>query len=300
MVRVGAVLPTRELPAHPDPIREWLEAATDIGVDHVILADHVVGVDPERREDWAAHWPHPAGFRAAYTVNDVFHEPFVLFGYLAALCDLELVTGVLILPQRQTALVAKQAAEVDVLCRGRLRLAVGVGWNAAEYEVLGERFDQRGARIEEQIAVLRRLWTEDVVDFDGRFHRLTGVGVRPLPVQRPIPLWLGGEAPSVLRRIGRVGDGWYLHGRAAPDEAFRAQLTHVHTAAEASGRAVEAIGIEARFRTEHQSDSELQNLARAWGRAGATHLAVDTMNAGRTTVVEHVDALRRGVSLARG
>lgn len=286
------MFPTRELPHDVEAIDRWLAAAVECGYDHVIAADHVLGVDPSGASDWADSWPHPTSFRSAYTHEDVFHEPFVLFGYLAARCDLELVTGVLVLPQRQTVLVAKQAAEVDFLCRGRLRLGIGVGWNRLEYEALDVPFEQRGRLMEEQIELLRRLWTEPVVDFDGEFHHVRSSGIQLLPVQRPIPLWIGGEAPAVLERAGRVGDGWYCNARQAPDDDFLARVAAIRAAADVVGRDPDEIGIETRQIAVHDDD-ELRGAIDAWRRHGVTHLAIDTMNIGRTTVEEHIDGLRR-------
>lgn len=289
------MFPTRELPHDVDAIATWVDCAVECGFDHIIAADHVLGVDPEGASDWAATWPHPTSFRGAYTHHDVFHEPFVLFGFLAARCELQLVTGVLVLPQRQTVLVAKQAAEVDFLCGGRLRLGIGVGWNRLEYKALGVPFEQRGRLMEEQIGLLRRLWTEPVVTFDGAYHHVRSSGLQLLPVQRPIPLWIGGEAPAVLERAGRTGDGWYCNARQAPGDDFLAKVDAIRAAATAAGRDPDEIGIETRQIAVHDDD-ELDDAIAAWRRNGVTHLAIDTMNVGRTTVDEHVDALRRAAT----
>src|SRR5207245_1535162 len=170
-----------------------------LGFSHVLAYDHVVGADPEVHRGWAG----------PYNVRTTFHEPFVLFGYLAAITELELVTCIIILPQRQTVLAAKQAAEVDLLTRGRFRFGVGLGWNAVEYEALGKDFSNRGRRLDEQVALLRRLWTEQTVTFDGTYERVTGAGIAPLPIQRPIPVWFGAASPPAYRRAGRLGDGWF-------------------------------------------------------------------------------------------
>ena len=195
-MRTGVVFPQTEIGSDPVLVRDFAQAAEGLGYAHLLVFDHVLGAGLEHRPGWSG----------AYAADDPFHEPFVLFGYLAGLTQrIELVTGVLVLPQRQTALVAKQAAEVDVLSQGRLRLGVGVGWNDVEYEALGEDFHDRGRRIEEQVSLLRALWTEPVVDFAGRWHRVPEAGINPLPVQRPIPVWFGGQAEPVLRRVGAVG-----------------------------------------------------------------------------------------------
>src|SRR4030088_2920597 len=200
-MRIGVVFPQTEIGAEAGAARAYVQRVDELGFRHLLAYDHVVGADP------AVH----AGWAGPYDVHTTFHEPLVMFGYLAAVTTtLELVTGVIILPQRQAVLVAKQAAEVDLLSEGRLRLGVGLGWNAVEYEALGENFTNRGKRSEEQIAVMRALWTQDVVDFHGRWHHISHAGLNPLPIQRPIPLWLGGGRPgveAVIERIGRLADG---------------------------------------------------------------------------------------------
>ncbi|MDQ1395260.1 MAG: hypothetical protein QOG64_519 [Acidimicrobiaceae bacterium] len=292
-MKLGAVFPTRELPGSATDVRRWTEAVVALGFDHVVALDHVLGVDPAGAGDYAAHWPHSTQFRRPYTNRDVFHEPFVLFGFLAALCDLELVTGVLILPQRQTVLVAKQAVEIDVLSSGRLRLAVGVGWNPIEYEALGMPFARRGRMIEEQITLLRRLWTCSSVTFEGEFHKVQSAGLQMLPIQQPIPLWMGGDATVVLDRIGRLADGWYPNAAEVPDDAFVAKLGAIRAAAEAAGRDPGAIGVQPRITIGRSTDDELHAEIDAWRSRGATHLSIDTMTAGWSSVDEHVGSLER-------
>src|SRR4029453_17668221 len=198
-MNIGVVFPQVEIGQDPAVVRDYAQTVEGLGYTPLLVFDHLPGANPER----------PGGWKGPYTYRHLFHEPFVLFGYLAAVTErVELVTGILILPQRQTALVAKQAAVVDVLSRGRLRLGIGIGWNFVEYEALGENFKNRGRRSEEQIEVLRALWTKELVTFTGRWHKITDAGINPLPVQRPIPIWLGGGAEQVLRRIARLGDGW--------------------------------------------------------------------------------------------
>ena len=199
-MRLGAIFPQTEIGSDPVAVRDFAQAAEGLGYEHLLVFDHVLGADTSVRQGWDR----------PYSSADMFHEPFVLFGYLAGLTEtIEMVTGVLILGQRQTSLVAKQAAEVDVLTGGRLRLGIGVGWNAVEYEGLSESFTNRGRRSEEQIELMRQLWTNEVVDFHGRYHNVTHAGINPLPVQQPIPVWFGGGAPQVVKRIGRMGDGWF-------------------------------------------------------------------------------------------
>ena len=198
-MKLGVVFPQIEIGADPGAVRAYGQAVEQIGYHHILAYEHVVGANTASRPNW----------RGPYDIDSVFHEPFVLFGYLAGLTErIEFATGIVILPQRQTVLVAKQAAALDVLCGGRLRLGIGIGWNAVEYEALGTDFHNRGRRCEEQVALLRALWTERAVTFDGTWHRVTDAGIKPLPVQRPIPLWFGGGDERVLRRIARLADGW--------------------------------------------------------------------------------------------
>src|SRR6266568_5793356 len=234
---IGAIFPQTELSADPGAIREFVQAVEDMGYANLFVADHVLGADPQFHH-------HPS--LASYSHQSVVHESLTLLGYMAAITTrITLATGILILPQRQTALVAKQAAEIDVLSGGRLRLGVGVGWNQVEYEALGQDFHSRGNRIEEQVALLRLLWTQPVVDFEGKWERVPEAGINPLPVQRPIPIWIGGTADVVLRRTARIGDGWFP--MMPPNEAARIMIERLRRYAEEAGRDTSSIGIEARF-----------------------------------------------------
>ena len=281
-MQLGVIFPQTEIGADPKAVRDFAQAAEELGYAHVIVFDHVLGADTTHYKDW----------QGPYTQGDMFHEPFVLYGYLAAVTQkLELVTAVIILGQRQTALVAKQAAAVDVLSGGRLRLGVGIGWNAVEYEALNENFHDRGKRSEEQIAVLRALWTQEVVDFHGRWHHITHAGINPLPVQRPIPLWLGGRVEAVVERVGRLADGWFP--QFAPDDAGRATIERMHGYARAAGRDPSAIGIEGRISLAESGPDAWGGLAKAWCGLGATHLSVNTMRAGLATPNAHIDAIRQ-------
>src|SRR5438105_15587658 len=194
-MELSAFFPTRTIGNDPAKIRDWAQAAEDLGYDHIEVPDHVFGATA--RGDW----------QPIYTEKDPFHETFTTLAFLAAVTrKAKLASGVLILPQRQTGVVAKQAAEVDILSGGRLRLGIGVGWNHVEYEALGMEWKTRGARQAEQIEVMRRLWTEDLVSFTGRFHKLVDVNLLPVPVQRPIPISFGGSSDAVVRRAARIGD----------------------------------------------------------------------------------------------
>ena len=245
----------------------------------VVALGHVVGADPAVHEGWAG----------PYDVTTTFHEPFVMFGYLAGLIDIELVTGIIILPQRQTALVAKQAAEVDLLTEGRFRLGVGLGWNHVEYEALGQRFDQRGRRLSEQIGLLRRLWTEPSVTHAGEFDTVTAAGLAPLPVQRPIPVWIGGSSDPAYRRIGRLADGWFPQIRPGDDLARALDL--IAAAAESAGRDPSTIGMEGRVTWNPDDPDRFGRQVDRWRAAGATHLSIDTMRTGQRTVDDHLAAL---------
>lgn len=259
----GVVFPQNQLGADPVAIRDFVQAAEGMGYHHLLAYDHVLGANPER-EGWRAGNP--------YTYEDMFHEPFTLFAYLAGLTEtIGLMTGVLILPQRQTALVAKQAAQVDLLSGGRLRLGVGVGWNAVEYSSLGCDFRTRGARIEEQIEVLRKLWTRDLVKFDGKFDQIDDAGINPLPPQQPIPIWIGGTADVVLQRAAQQSDGWVAHAWAPP-QAQRL-IDKYWTFAEACGRAAR-VGLHTRLITEGLPEREWEAYVAGWDKLGATELAV--------------------------
>src|SRR5829696_6684848 len=231
-MRIGVVFPTLEI-ADPSAVRDYAQAAEDLGYAHLSAWEHVVGVDLTDRPDWVG----------PPTLQPI-HEPLVLFGYVAAVTHrLELVTEVLALPQRQTVLVAKQAAEVDVLSGGRLRLGVGLGWVEPEFRALGAAFTNRGRRVEEQITVLRALFTQEAVTFSGRWHRLEGVGIAPLPTQRPVPIWLGGQADAALRRVAAVGEGWMP--MIGPVEARRhGFISRLRRYAQEQGRAPASIGID--------------------------------------------------------
>jgi probable F420-dependent oxidoreductase len=245
----------------------------------LVAYDHVVGADPAVHRGWAG----------PYDVHTTFHEPFVVFGYIAAITALELVTGIIILPQRQTVLVAKQAAEVDLLSNGRLRLGVGLGWNAVEYEALGKDFSNRGTRSEEQVALMRRLWTEQTVSHDGPSERVTGAGLAPLPVQRPIPIWFGAGSPRAYRRAGRLGDGWFP--MVGPGRKLDEAKAIVDTEAAEAGRDPAALGMQGQANWIPAGLDALLAYVEQWRGAGATHLSINTMGAGLSSVDEHLAAL---------
>jgi probable F420-dependent oxidoreductase len=276
-MKIGVVFPQSEIGPGPDGVRRYAETIERLGYAHVLAYDHVLGADPEVHRNW----------RGPYDIRTTFHEPFVVFGFLAGFVSVELVTGVIILPQRQTALVAKQAAEVDLLTGGRFRLGVGIGWNPVEYEALGKDFSDRGRRSSEQIELLRRLWTEESVTHEGPSERVTGAGLSPLPVQRPIPVWLGGSSAPAYRRAGRLADGWFPQVPPGPhlDEARAV----VEQAAADAGRDPASIGMEGRVTWE--SVEQIVDHIGRWRDAGASHVAVNTMGRGFKTVEDHLDVL---------
>lgn len=290
-MHLGAILPGPKLPADPSALADFAQGVEDLGYSHLVMLEHVAGADLTNRPDWDG----PA------TLVD-YHEPLVLFGYLAGRTRrLELVTDVLVLPQRQTVLFAQQAAEVDLLSHGRLRLGVGVGWAEPEFEALGADFHTRGKRFEEQIAVLRALWTQEVVTFHGQWHRIQEMGIRPRPHQRPIPLWLGGHAEASLRRVASIGDGW-MSG-TGPDEEARQFIERLRNAAREAGRDPQTIGIQGVIGLEGKTPDDWRHGVESWRVLGATHLVVGVGDAGVgalkspyggvSALQPHLDLLRR-------
>ena len=280
MTKLGTNLPEHLIGTDPGALAAFLQGLEELGYGYVTVGDHVLGADLSVRPEWRPFFGKPP----LYDHRLAWHEPFVIFGYLANLTrSLELCTGILISPQRQTALLAKQAAEADFLTGGRLRLVLAVGWSDVEYEALGVDFARRGEIMDEQVVLLRKLWTEEVVTYAGRFHKVSAAGINPLPVQRPIPLWFGGQSRRVLQRTGRLGDGWFPYYPFFHEEQLHADRERVWQAAREAGRDPAAIGIEGaiyfadpRFekpagaRTPPQAFDECVEYARWWKRFGAT------------------------------
>jgi probable F420-dependent oxidoreductase len=286
-MRIGVVFPQTEIGADAGAVRAYAEHVEGLGFAHLLAYDHVVGADPKVHVGW----------NGPYDVHTTFHEPLVTFGYLAAVTtSVELVTGILILPQRQTVLVAKQAAEVDLLSGGRLRLGVGLGWNAVEYEALGADFSTRGKRCDEQVDLMRKLWTEQCVTYHGPYHRVTGAGLAPLPVQRPIPVWFGAASPRACRRAGRLGDGWFP--MVGPGPKLQQALHEVAQAATAAGRDPAQIAMQGQVSWNGNAD-DLAGGLRVWAEAGATHVSINTMDAGLASVDDHLAALTTAAEIAR-
>jgi probable F420-dependent oxidoreductase len=289
-MKAGVIFPQTECGTDVAAISAFVRAVEAMGYDHLFVADHVLGADPK-------HHAHPS--LATYSHEAVVHEALTLMAYLAAITTrITLATGILILPQRQTALVAKQAAELDVLSGGRLRLGIGVGWNAVEYEALNETFENRGRRSAEQIAVLRALWTQPVVDFRGEYHRISHAGLNPMPIQRPIPIWFGVGSrdhpvppDAALRRIGRLADGWSPN--FTPDAGGEALVARVHQYAREAGRDPAQLPLEGRIRLAGQGADGWAKQVNAWKALGATSLIAEPRGGGLKFPDGHLDVLRR-------
>jgi len=280
-MKVGVVFPQIEIGPDPAVVRDYAQTAEGLGYTHLLVYDHVIGADLTNRPGW----------RGAYSLQSQFHEPFVLFGYLAGITDLELVTGVIILPQRQTVLVAKQAAAVDILTGGKFRLGIGVGWNEVEYEALNESFHNRGRREEEQIEVMRLLWTKESVSFKGRWHSIPEAGINPLPVQRPIPIYVGGSTDPAFRRIGKLADGWMPQFR--PDAEGERKVEAVKQYTRDAGRDPATLGMEARLTLANTPRAEWRKDLERWHQLGATHLSINTMSFGLKSPQEHIDLIKQ-------
>ena len=286
MMRPNAFFPSLDIGTDPAKIRDWAQAAEDLGYAYIEVPDHVFGA--KGRDGWVP----------LYNEKTPFHETFVTLGFLAAVTKtIGLSTGVLIAPQRQTGVIAKQAAEVDLLSGGRLRLGIGVGWNHVEYEALGMEWKTRGARQAEQVEVLRRLWSNDLVTFEGRFHRLMDVSIVPMPVQRPIPIWFGGSSDAVVARAARLGDGWMPI--MAPDAQAEQKLRALREQLKSFGRDSAKFGIEAWLRMHGPDLQAWTAAADGWRRLGADMVMLYPMYR-ITNVDDHIESLRRFKEVASG
>ena len=265
-MRIGVALPQSQVGTDAVALRDFAQTAEEIGYDHLAVYDHVVGINPSSRPDW----------EGPYTSQNAFHDPFALFGYLAGQTKrITLTTHILILPQRQTALVARQAASIDVLSNGRLRLGVGIGWNSVEFTTLGENFSNRGLRSHEQMRILKALWTQQHVKLSGQWHELPDVGLNPLPIQRPIPIWLGGHHENVLQRIAEIGDGWIILGYRADDKAARA-IDRLRQLVREAGRPEASVGIDAWVSMGSGGPNEWREEIARWRRLGISHVTLNT------------------------
>lgn len=276
-MRIGVSLPVREMENDLSAIRAFAVLAEELGYAHLRVPDQVIRPD-------SGH----------------LHEPLTLMAWIAAVTSkIELVPSVIVAPLRQTALLAKQAAELDILCGGRLRLGIGVGTNPAEYAAMGQDFSTRGRRCDEQMGLLKRLWCEAQVNFDGEFDRISNAGLDPLPVQRPIPMWIGARAApaaSVVRRIGQQADGWFV--LASPEE-FVGLKARIDAVAVDAGRDPAEIGTEAGVAVVGPREAEWQDRVRGWEKAGLTHLCLRTLG-GKLSVNQHLDKLREVTPLIPG
>ncbi len=280
----GISFPQTEIGNDPHVIRDFVQTAEDLGFARLTLVDHILGAKEARDAPWAAH----------YTVQYGFHETMTLFAWIAGFTErIQLVTANIVLPQRQTELVAKQAAEIDILSAGRLILGIGVGWSLSEYNALGMNFANRGARIEEQVDLLRRLWCDELVDFQGQWHQMSDMGMNPRPLQRPIPIWFGAMADVAIRRAARLGDGWLMSPRAKPDDTMKRHIDVFHESARAGGRDPAALGIDATVFAENRGPEEWLAEAAAWRAMGASSVTFRTSESGFGGIDQHLAAMRR-------
>jgi probable F420-dependent oxidoreductase len=284
-MKFGVVYPQTEFGSDPNAIKDFAQTVEGLGFDHIHAYEHVLGVNPDR----------PGGWRGQYSYQSAFMEPFVLFGFMAAVTrKIILGTNILVLPQRQTALVAKQAATLDVLSNGRLRLGVGLGWNDVEYISLNENFHNRGRRLEEQIQLLRLLWTQPLVTFSGRWHNIPDAGINPLPVQRPIPIWFGARVEPALRRAALFGDGWMATFRTPED--LQPNLKRLMQFIEEAGRDKAGFGVEVRIYYGDGNPDQWKQLIQRWQELGVSHISFNTLGFGFTSPEHHLTAIRRFAS----
>ena len=282
--RVGVTYPQTEISPDPEEARHFAQSVEAMGFTHLVGYDHIVGADTRTRPDWTG----------PYDLDSTFHEPLVLFGYLASLTKrIQLMTGVIILPQRQLVVFAKQAATLDILCGGRLEVGVGVGWNKVEYDALGVPFDRRGRLLDDYIPVMRRLWTERSVDAKGENFAIDAAGIYPLPVQQPIPIWIGGFSDVARRRAAAIGDGWFPYISARKAEAavasFREEL-HRCGRSEASAKLESIIFFSYLGGTANSIDGVLSDVE-SWRSAGANGVCIDTMRMGLKGADAHLKVL---------
>ncbi len=295
-MELGVSFPSREIGNDPIAIRDFAQGVEALGYSYITQSDHVTGADTSTRPDWDYATYH-------YTIKDAIHEPFTLFGFLAA-CTTRVIlaAAVIVLPQRQTVLVAKQAAEVDVLSGGRMRMGAGIGRFWLEYESLGANFKNRAPRMEEQIAVLRALWSQQVVHIEGKWHKIIDQGINPLPMQRPIPIWMGGgRAESALRRIARLSDGWNLSPLTSPvpDQQAASDIAQLKGYLAEYGRPSAGFPIEAPFILAKAPEERWQELHNQWATVGVTHLGVRTVGNGFKRPDQHLELLRRYAEAVR-
>ncbi len=286
-MKIGVVFPHNEIGTDPAAIKAYAQGVEALGADHMLIYDHVLGADPDR----------PGGFRGPYDKDVAFHEPFTVFSFMAALTSrIELVTTVLISPQRQTVLLAKQAAELQILSNNRFRMGIGTGWNQVEYEALNEDFTNRGRRQAEQVELMRKLWASDSLDYRGKYHTVNRASINPRP-GKPVPIWFGGSAPVLLRRCARLGDGWMPVMGA--NEAARNAITLLRSERAKAGLAWDTFGIQAQAQYAGGTPERWKNHHDRWQELGATHLAIATHSAGPTNVDGHLQRIREYLAAIR-
>ena len=300
-IKFGTTYPTMDLGADPIVLRDWAQGLESIGFDEIYIPEHVVGIDVSKRPDWRPLDPNTLQHGSPlYGHTTPFLEPCVAMGYLSGVTkSITLTSGILVLPQRQTALVAKQMAIADILSGGRIRLGIGAGWSDAEFDALGSDYSTRGRRMDEQIEVLRKLWTDESVSYSGRFHSLDAVGICPLPVQRPIPILIGGDSDAARKRALTIGDGWFV---TSPLDAIRDRIDLFWKEAGKLGRSA-ALTLTGTVYLGPRQPEELAQEVEGWKAAGATHLNLRTSSypvqwkdgkmIRKSDVNQHIDALRR-------
>ena len=284
-MKLGLSFPQTEIGTDPSKIKDFIQSAEDLGYDFITFVDHVLGEEA----------PRGASFAGNYTRDFMFHEVMVLMGYAAAVTNrIGLGTAVMILPQRQAVLVAKQAAEVDLLSGGRLRLGVGLGWNKVEYDALGMPFGNRAKRFSEQIDVMRELWSQRVVEYRGDFHNFDSAGINPEPIQRPIPVWIGAMKEVAVRRAARVGDGWFMYPRQDPGDEAHAMISTYRQAAAEAGREPDSLGVNATvFANQGSGPDEWRSIMEKWERMGVNELTFRTAESGLKNLEAHMDAIKK-------
>ena len=280
----GISFPQTQIGNDPAIIRNFVETAEELGFERLTLVDHILGAKEAKDAPWAVH----------YTIEYGFHEPLTLFAWIAGFTkSIQLVTANVVLPQRQTELVAKQAAQIDILTGGRMVLGIGVGWSKSEFEALNMNFANRGARIEEQVDLLRRLWTDELVEFEGKWHKISEMGMNPRPIQQPIPIWFGAMEEVAVRRAARIGDGWLMSPRGKPDDQMKKLVEAFYGEADSAGRNVNDLGIDATVFAEDRGPNEWLSEAQAWRDLGATSITFRTSESGFTHIDQHINAMRR-------
>ena len=280
----GISFPQTQIGNDPAIIRNFVETAEELGFERLTLVDHILGAKEAKDAPWAVH----------YTIEYGFHEPLTLFAWIAGFTkSIQLVTANVVLPQRQTELVAKQAAQIDILTGGRMVLGIGVGWSKSEFEALNMNFANRGARIEEQVNLLRRLWTDELVEFEGKWHKISEMGMNPRPIQQPIPIWFGAMEEVAVRRAARIGDGWLMSPRGKPDDQMKKLVEAFYGEADSAGRNVNDLGIDATVFAEDRGPNEWLSEAQAWRDLGATSITFRTSESGFKHIDQHINAMRR-------